>query len=197
MLWPHHPVWATLLSVVLGGFSLWTIVTGQGDSEADCPSCKKRFTLRAFESKYRRCPWCFSYSAQDDVNKQMTEVPENFLSETPVFLVPLPKSRKLPTICIVCGSPATGTRQIVANYSIRAELLPATNQITYSLDAPLCESHSSSEKLVDVTLDVRTKKPDGASPYQVPGLKVPSYRFYRTYLEMNAIKDEYDPIMKV
>lgn len=200
MLWSDHFFWAIVVILVGGGISLWMIITGQGDSEADCPTCMKRFILRLdFEAKFRRCPWCFSYSEQDKTTKHLTEVPENYVSETPVFLVPLPKSFKLPIICTVCGLPATGARQFVAKYSIRDGSLTTTRLITYSIDEPLCKIHSrenESEKVAKTSLDVRSKKPDGTAPYQVPGLEVSSYRFYRAYLEMNSINDHCAPEMK-
>ena len=194
-----------LAALMIGGGML---ITGFGNATGTCPLCDKVFNLGVMD-KHHRCPYCFGYSESDKRIEQLSAVEEGRTEAKPTFLVPLPKAYRLPRICCVCGRPASGSRTVHARYNLRSEILPVSKHIEYSLDIPYCEDHAQDTEAasafnstllgpgVETALDARSKKADGASVYQVPGLKVSSYRFYREFLLLNGIKNHFDPQIPV
>lgn len=191
-----HGFWAIIALLVAVMFFWLMVVKGRGDATAACPLCNKGFQL-GLGIEHNRCPWCFAYSERDRTIERLSEVEEGRMEAKPTFLFPLPKTYRFPQICCVCGRSASGSRTTHATYNLQQEWLPAKTHVEYSLDLPYCELHAHSAEAdapgMETALDSRSKKADGVSTYQVPGLKVSSYRFYREFLRLNGIKDHVDP----
>lgn len=169
--------WTLFGVVAVAGGVILLLAAGLGGFDGQCPVCASPLA-RVAKSGLTRCDRCFNYSSAH--NRQLTPVGEAYFASFPAFAIPLPRGRgfNLPPICCVCGAPAT--RRELARFSAVARPGLVMSQVAHlSVDVPYCDQHQAGAELYF---------PHGerdVAPGEALELKVRSYRFYKTFLELN------------
>lgn len=169
--------WAAVLFVV--GLAV-TGLAVMGPASGPCPLCSKMIhglfamTIAEFE----RCPHCRSYFRIAD----RQEVPDDYVSVTPYFSVPLGEAESLPALCCVCAAPAERVKEVVHRTEGRvSHASPMGMKTELKIPVPYCGKHDEGVQIWNE--DLAPSVPIMQGGQQITDhrwvLKVRSYRFYR------------------
>lgn len=163
----------------LFGFAITSLAV-MGPASGPCPLCNKMlhglFALTIGE--FERCPHCRSYFRHSD----RKEVPDDHVSQTPYFSIPVGEGERLPALCCVCAAPAEKVKEVVHRSEGRvSHASPMMMKTELKVPVPYCGKHDEGVQIWNEDLAPSVPILEGGQ--QVTDnrwvLKVRSYRFYR------------------